>query len=109
MNRFLKWSVKKEIKLSHSAPEIWKVVSSPSNLELFHPFCKTNEVVYWGNFNRRIDKLIYLNGLTYFRDFYHWEKNKGYGTKEHRESIIVNGNSKYHRKTFGTCKEAKNN
>lgn len=92
MNRFLKWSVKKEIKLSHSAPEIWKVVSSPSNLELFHPFCKTNEVVYWGNFNRRTDILIYLNGLTYFRDFYHWEKNKGYklhiGTKDGKKSNV---------------------
>jgi ribonuclease HII len=40
---------------------------------------------------------------------YKWEKNKGYGTKEHRDSIIINGISKYHRKTFGTCKEAINN
>ena len=31
---------------------------------------------------------------------YRWKKNKGYPTKEHRESIKKNGISKYHRKSF---------
>ena len=30
--------------------------------------------------------------------------NMGYGTKKHLESIYSNGISKYHRKTFGICK-----
>ncbi|MEE9451034.1 MAG: ribonuclease HII [Ignavibacteriaceae bacterium] len=31
---------------------------------------------------------------------YKWEKNKGYPTKQHRESIKLNGPSPFHRKTF---------
>ncbi len=31
---------------------------------------------------------------------YNWKKNKGYPTKEHRESIKTHGISPYHRKTF---------
>lgn len=36
---------------------------------------------------------------------YGWDKNKGYGTKEHREAIRIYGPSVYHRKTFGRVKE----
>lgn len=36
---------------------------------------------------------------------YGWEKNKGYGTKEHRDAIKKYGPCKYHRKTFGRVKE----
>lgn len=31
---------------------------------------------------------------------YRWDKNKGYGTKEHCEAIIKHGVSPYHRETF---------
>ena len=31
---------------------------------------------------------------------YKWEKNKGYGTKEHTDAIKAHGISAYHRKTF---------
>ncbi len=31
---------------------------------------------------------------------YGWQKNKGYGTKQHRESIEANGFSRHHRKSF---------
>ena len=31
---------------------------------------------------------------------YKWKKNKGYGTPEHRESIIKYGRTKFHRKTY---------
>ena len=92
MNKFLSFSVKKEVKLRHSAPQIWKVVSSPGNLELFHPFCKTNETIKWDNPDGKKDKLEYLSGLIYFRDFYQWEENVGYklfiGTKEGKKSKV---------------------
>jgi ribonuclease HII len=32
--------------------------------------------------------------------FYSWERNKGYPTKQHRESIKLYGMSQFHRKTF---------
>ena len=31
---------------------------------------------------------------------YNWEKNKGYGTLEHRNAIAIHGLCKYHRKSF---------
>ncbi len=31
---------------------------------------------------------------------YHWDQNKGYPTKKHREGIRINGISPYHRLTF---------
>ena len=36
---------------------------------------------------------------------YGWDKNKGYGTKQHREAIVRLGLTKYHRRTFGICKK----
>ena len=36
---------------------------------------------------------------------YEWQKNMCYGTKNHLMAIEENGISKYHRKTFGICKE----
>ena len=35
---------------------------------------------------------------------YGWSKNKAYGTKQHRDGIKQYGITKYHRKTFGICK-----
>ncbi len=31
---------------------------------------------------------------------YHWDRNKGYPTREHRSAIRTNGPCRYHRKTF---------
>ena len=36
---------------------------------------------------------------------YNWIKNKGYGTAEHLAAIRKYGITKYHRKTFGICKD----
>ncbi|HPQ08443.1 MAG TPA: ribonuclease HII [Bacteroidia bacterium] len=36
---------------------------------------------------------------------YHWHKNKGYPTLEHREAIYKFGISPYHRKSFSICQE----
>ena len=38
-------------------------------------------------------------------DIYDWKKNMCYGTKIHLDAIKNNGISKYHRKTFGICKD----
>jgi len=42
---------------------------------------------------------------------YNWKRNKGYGTKEHREAIDAHGLCRYHRKSFnimGKMKTATN-
>ena len=38
---------------------------------------------------------------------YHWHSNMCYGTAKHIDAINSNGISKYHRKSFGICKEYK--
>lgn len=39
------------------------------------------------------------------KEKYGLDKNKGYGTRQHLEGIKNNGISKWHRKTYGICKE----
>jgi len=39
------------------------------------------------------------------KEKYGLEKNKGYGTKQHLDGIKEYGISKWHRKTYGICKE----
>ena len=56
---------------------LWKVISSKSNLDLFHPFCKKNTTIKWSKENS-IDQIEYLNGLIFQREFFEWEENKGY-------------------------------
>jgi ribonuclease HII len=52
---------------------------------------------------------VYRDHLVekYHKQFpiYNWKKNKGYGTKEHRDAIKVYGITPYHRKSFGGVKE----
>ena len=42
----------------------------------------------------------FMKNLHIHNPRYKWEKNKGYGTPEHRESIIKYGRTKFHRKTY---------
>ena len=64
-------------KIDSSALELWKIISKPGNLNLTHPFCKKNDIIKWNGKGSK-DILIYLNGLTYFRDFTDWNNQKGY-------------------------------
>lgn len=42
----------------------------------------------------------YMLQLHAYNDKYHWEQNKGYPTKAHREAIRTYGITPFHRKTF---------
>ena len=46
------------------------------------------------------DKLMTSLSKRFQFKKYHWGKNKGYGTKEHREAILKYGITKIHRKKF---------
>ena len=50
----------------------------------------------------RDEYMIYLNEINCD---YGWNKNKGYGTKEHREAIKNHGITKFHRKSFQLFKK----
>ena len=66
-------SVKK--KINGSIEDVWRLISKPSNLELFHPFCKSNKTIKWPGVGS-IDELIYLNNFKLIREFFMWEKMK---------------------------------
>ena len=50
------WKVSYERKFNFNSIELWKIISQPSNLELFHPFCKKNNTIIWNEENS-IDKI----------------------------------------------------
>ena len=51
------------------------------------------------------DTTISVNSTKGFPQKYGLLKNKGYGTKEHLEAIKKYGITRWHRKTFGICKQ----
>ena len=59
---------------------------------LVHQFCKSHKKLVWDN-KSKIDQLTYINGLTYERNFYNFEKNKGFklmiGKKDGKKSRVV--------------------
>ena len=60
-----------------SKNQLWQLISQSGNLNQCHPFCLENEVINWDE-KSHIDRLIYLNGLTYIRRFLNWEEGEGY-------------------------------
>ena len=71
------WCVEQSQSIHCRRSKLWKTISSESNLELFHPFCKKNNIITWPGYNSE-DILVYLNGRTMRRKFVFWEKNFGY-------------------------------
>ena len=49
-----------------------------------------------------------MKNLSKKHPLYLWEKNKGYGTKEHRNAIIKFGTNAHHRKSFSINKKQLN-
>ena len=76
-SKMLYRSISSEKSIGCDIISLWKVISLPSNLDLFHPFCKKNTVINWSKENS-IDQIEYLNGLIFQREFFEWEENKGY-------------------------------
>ena len=68
-------SVKKSFDVSSDA--LWELVSAPGNLNDSHPFCKSNETIQWDD-EGHVDRLVYLNGRTYIRQFLTWDEGAGY-------------------------------
>tara|TARA_B100000212_G_scaffold45928_1_gene29665 strand:- start:1437 stop:1952 length:516 start_codon:yes stop_codon:yes gene_type:complete len=70
-------SVSYKKKIAFSVNDVWKIISTPSNLELFHPFCLKNTVEKWPGENSK-DSIEYYNGMILNRTFVNWIKNEGY-------------------------------
>ena len=50
----------------------------------------------------------YMENLHERFQMYYWNKNKGYGTREHRAAIDVHGLCRYHRKSFNIWPDFEN-
>ena len=86
------WSIKLTKRINSSKEEIWNLISSPNNLELFHPFCKSNKIIKWPG-EGSSDELIYLNDFKLIRNFIEWRENEGYklliGRKNGKKSLVI--------------------
>ena len=71
------WYIKGTLEVPICSSDLWDIISSPSNLELFHPFCNKNPVIEWSK-EKSIDEIEYLNGMVLRRNFSYWEENRGY-------------------------------
>ena len=87
-----KFSTSSEILINSKVDKVWTLLTKTSHLELVHPFCKSHKKLVWDDKNK-IDQLTYINGLTYERNFYNFEKNKGFklmiGKKDGKKSRVV--------------------
>ena len=85
------WCITGTLKSSISSSDLWSIISSPSNLELFHPFCSKNPIINWPGLNS-IDQIYYYSGLILERRFVKWIDNQGYdlfiGKKNGKQSFV---------------------
>ena len=79
------------IDLNFNKAKVWSIISKQENLNLTHPFCKSNISLSWIYGNHR-DSLEYLNGVKLYREFYQWDEGCGYelkiGKKNGRKSTV---------------------
>ena len=81
--------VSEKIFLNQSNRVDWDTISLKNGLELFHPFCLKNKEIRG---DKKSDELVYLNGLTYIREFTSWKSNQGFelniGSKNGKKSKV---------------------
>ena len=72
-----KWSITFKKTIAASAQDVWNIISSPGNLEDFHPFCESNPVEKWPGVGSR-DTIHYYSGWVLQREFTNWIDGVGY-------------------------------
>lgn len=85
------WSITGIQEVSINSKDLWEIISTPSNLENFHPFCLKNPVIKWSG-EKSIDEVHYYNGLILERNIENWFDKKGYdlfiGKKDGKQSFV---------------------
>ena len=85
------WSITGIQEVSINSKDLWEIISTPSNLENFHPFCLKNPVIKWPG-EKSIDEVHYYNGLILERNIENWFDKKGYdlfiGKKDGKQSFV---------------------
>ena len=91
MNSF-NWKISASQEVPITSNRLWKIISSPSNLENFHPFCKKNPTLNWPG-EKSVDEVHYYNGLILQRKIKKWIEKKGYdleiGKVNGRKSTVI--------------------
>jgi hypothetical protein len=72
-----KWPIAAARLIAAPADEVWRVISTPGNLEPCHPFCAQNPVRKWPGRDSR-DEVHYLSGWVFERRFRRWLEGVGY-------------------------------
>lgn len=70
-------SVIGRIKIETPAAAVWQVIAEPGYLATCHPFCAKTEVIQWPGVGS-MDTITYYSGISYKRNFVHWEEGVGY-------------------------------
>jgi hypothetical protein len=70
-------NVSHKVILKCNIEKIWKIISTKSCLENYHPFCKRNQTIDW-NQKKHVDEIEYLNGKLFRRNFINWYEKKGF-------------------------------
>jgi len=69
--------ISKKLTIDVNRQYLWKIISLPGQLHLFHPFCKVNEVKKWEK-EKSVDFIEYYNNKVLKRKFFDWEEEIGY-------------------------------
>lgn len=72
-----RWPVAFSQPVAKAAHTVWETISTPGNLELFHPFCEKNPVEVWPGPESR-DAVHYRSGWVFQRQFHRWIEGIGY-------------------------------
>lgn len=85
-------NIESSVIIDSNLDTVWRLISKPGHLEQVHPFCQENILLESQDGKILRDKLIYLNGLEYIREFKSWNINKGYdlliGKKNGQQSRV---------------------
>ncbi len=81
--------VSRKILINSPIKDVRYLLNKESNLQLFHPFCKKNNVIKWSS-NNYVDQIEYLNNKLFTRKFYEYYKN-GYKLKIYsKDNLLAN-------------------
>lgn len=78
-----KWSIAAARRIAAPAEKVWRVISTPGNLEPCHPFCAQNPVREWPGEGSR-DEVHYFSGWVFERRFCRWLDGVGYDLEADR-------------------------
>ena len=70
-------TIRKKVTVDVNRKYLWKIISLPGQLRLFHPFCKNNEVLKWEK-EKSVDFIEYYNKKLLKRKFFDWKEEIGY-------------------------------